>query len=167
MSIQQGKIMKRKSAITFIVELLALFALLITVITVITVVSVGARGKSRDARVLTGAVLCAQNTAEMTAGASDQEEAAARLEQMENVSSVETDKDVISFRADPDAGDREGQSFDVKLRWKEEPSETGKYISRTIEVFEAGEAKPVYSLTSGRFIKNDTMQSADGGEETR
>ena len=35
MSIQQGKIMKRKSAITFIVELLALFALLITVITVI------------------------------------------------------------------------------------------------------------------------------------
>ena len=158
--------MKKKTAITFIVELLALFALLIMVITVTTVVLVRARGQSREARVLTGAVLCAQNTAEMTAGASDKEEAADRLRQADDISSVQTAQDGISFRSAADSGGKESRVFDVRILWREEPSATGICVEETIEVYEEDRRDPVYSLTSGHFIKSGEQDETGNGEDT-
>ena len=151
--------MKKRTNLSFIVELLILFLLLIMMITVITMVSIRARGQSRKARVLTDAVICAENATEMTEGAKDPDEAAARLEQMEGVSSVQVDGDVISFKMDFSAGSKPEQSFEMKVNWDEEPGETGAYIEKTVEVFEADGKEPVYSLESGSFVKDE--------EETR
>lgn len=147
--------MRKRTNTSFIVELLILFLLLIMMITVITMVSVRARGQSRKARVLTDAVIYAENATEMTEGAKDPDEAAARLEQMEGVSSVQVDGDLISFQMDFSAGSEAEQSFEMKVNWNEEAGGTGAYIEKTVEVFETDGKEPVYRLESSSFVKGE------------
>ena len=144
--------MRKRTNTSFIVELLILFLLLIMMITVITMVSVRARGQSRKARVLTDAVICAENATEMTEGTRDPDEAAARLEQMEGVSSVQVDGDLISFQMDFSAGSEKEQSFDMKIDWGKE---SDGYIEKTVEVFETDGKEPVYRLESSSFVKGE------------
>ena len=145
--------MSRKNNTSFIVELFILFALLITVITVITVTSVRTRSVSEKARTLTGAVICAENTAEMTAGSRTLQEAAGLIRQMEGASAVETGDGVIRFRITDTSGKGRGQSFDVTLRWEDEARGAGYYIEQTIDVCGQDDDETVYSLTGGHYIK--------------
>lgn len=145
--------MKRKEATSFIVELFILFALLVLVITVVTVITVRARGMSKDAETLTGAVIAAENTAEMTAEATTPEEAASRLRQMEDSSGVEVDGDTITLQMDAPSKEEAPLAFDVEVQWSEEQKKTGSYIEKTFVIYEHLDTEPVYQMKSGQFIK--------------
>lgn len=145
--------MRRKEQTSFIVELFILFALLVLVITVVTVITVRARGMSKYAETLTGAVVAAENTAEMTAEAATPEEAAHRLRQMEDSSGVKVDGNTITLQMDAPSKEEAPLAFDVEVKWSEEQKATGAYIEKTFVIYEHSDTKPVYTMKSGQYIK--------------
>lgn len=145
--------MKRKESTSFIVELFILFALLVLVITVITVITVRARGMSKYAETLTGAVIAAENTAEMTAEAATPEEAATRLRQMEDSSGVQVDGNKITLQMDAPSKEEAPLAFDVEVLWSEEGKSTGAYVEKTFVIYEHLDNDPVYQMKSGQYLK--------------
>lgn len=144
--------MNRKTNKAFIVELLALFALLIMVITVITVISIRTRSESMKAKELSEAVLCAQNTAEITAPAADGQEAAGLIEQMDGAEDVSLAGGFVSFLLAPTKADRYRVTVEVEL----DPGETGIFTTKRINVYagDKQEGEPLYTMESGNFIKD-------------
>lgn len=151
--------MKTKRNTAFIVELIIMFLLLLLVISVITTISMKTRQQSIDAKHLTEAVICAQNAAEVTAAASDAESCAARLEKMEEAKNVKVNGSSVEAGITSGSGEKLRLVIDVGT----EKGSTGKYVTKDIAVFldkdkgadakKAGSAKPVYTLSTGDFVK--------------
>ena len=153
--------MKKRKSTAFIVELFLLFVILIMVITVITAVLVRARGKSREARQLTGGVICAENTAEVLASARSAQEGAELISRMEDVSDVVCDGDEISVAGRYGKGDS-GIRYQIRVEMNAEHGGRGNYVEKFIRVYEEGEKKALYELTGGNYIRDDART---GGEE--
>lgn len=130
----------RKSNIASIVELFLLFLLLLAVIVVITLACMTTREQSRQAGQLTDAVICAENTAEVTKAAADAKEAARRMEAMDGISNVQVSGDTVTAELD-------GYFVEVTAAAEKQPA--GTYVDQTIRICQ----------------KDGSAASADGGEE--
>ena len=130
-----------KSNIAFIVELFIMFLLLIVVIVVITMVSMTSREQSLEASDLTKAVICAENTAEVTATATDAEEAAKYIEKMEGAKDVTVSGDKVTADID---------EFSIEMTLTPDKGSAGTYVDELITIY-LGDDEEIYSLHTGRY----------------
>ena len=139
----------RKSNIATTVELFMMFLLLLVVIVVITLVCMTTREQSLEAGALTDAVICAENTAEVTKEATDAEEAAALLEKMDGVTDIDLKGDTVTARQD---------GYRIEITLTPEEGSAGTYVDENISIYpvsgdssDAGEA--IYQLHAGSYVK--------------
>ena len=134
---------KGKSNIASIVELFLMFLLLLVVIVVITLVCMTTREQSLSAGQLTDAVICAENTAEVTKYAENAEDAAALLAEMDGVADIDVAGDTVTAK-------QEGYIIEVTLAPEEGTS--GTYIDETISISEDG-GDEIYQLRTGSYSR--------------
>ena len=133
----------KKSNIAATVELFLMFLLLLVVIVVITLVCMTTREQSLEAGALTDAVICAENTAEITKEAADAEEAAALLEKMDGVKDITVSGDTITARQD---------EYKIEVTLTPEEGNTGTYVDENIRIY-TDEADAIYQLHTGSYVK--------------
>ena len=134
---------KGKSNIASIVELFLMFLLLLVVIVVITLVCMTTREQSLSAEQLTDAVICAENTAEVTKYAENAEDAAALLTDMDGVADIDVAGNTVTAK-------QEGYIIEVTLAPEEGTS--GTYIDETISISEDG-GDEIYQLRTGSYSR--------------
>lgn len=141
----------RKSNIASIVELFLLFLLLLAVIVVITLACMTTREQSRQAGQLTDAVICAENTAEVTKTAADAKEAASRMEMMDGISDVRVSGDTVTAELD---------GYFVEVTAAAEKRSAGTYVDQTIRICQkdgsaasAGKGEELYRLQTGSCVR--------------
>lgn len=149
--------MNSKHNKVLIVELFILFIILLAVITIITTLAMKTREQSADAGRLTDAVLCAENTAEMTSEAADVKEAAKMIGSMDNVNEPGIRGNVISAKTKIMTEKGESRTYIVKVTFDEEKGSSGKYIKKKIEVFLGEDAEKIYDLDTGNYIGRDAV----------
>ena len=138
-----GDKINKKSNIASVVELFMMFLLLLIVIVVITMACMTARGQSLDAGDLTKAVICAENTAEVTKEAADADEAAELIGQMEGVSDIAVTADTLTAT--------QGE-YRIEAILTPEEGDTGTYVDEQINIY-LGDGKAIYQLHTGSYIK--------------
>ena len=138
-----GDKINKKSNIASIVELFMMFLLLLIVIVVITMACMTARGQSLDAGDLTKAVICAENTAEVTKDATDAKEAAELIGQMEGVSDVAVTADTLTAT--------QGE-YRIEVTLTPEKGDAGTYVDELINIY-PGDGTAIYQLHTGSYIK--------------
>ncbi len=138
-----GDKINKKSNIASIVELFMMFLLLLVVIVVITMVCMTTREQSLDAGDLTKAVICAENTAEITKDAADPSEAAALLKQMDGAADINVTGDTVTAT-------QNGYRIEVSLAPEEGTS--GTYVDETISIY-AEDDNLLYQLHTGSYLK--------------
>ena len=136
-----GDKINKKSNIASIVELFMMFLLLLVVIVVITMVCMTTREQSLDAGDLTKAVICAENTAEITKDAANPSEAATLLEQMDGATDINVTGDTAT---------QNGYRIEVALAPEEGAS--GTYVDETISIY-AEDDNLLYQLHTGSYLK--------------
>lgn len=144
---------KRKSNITSIVELFIMFLLLLIVIVVITMVCMTTRQQSLHAHYLNDAVICAENVAEVTKTASDTNEAAQMLADMDGVSDIATDNGTITAK--------HGEyTIEIKLTPDnaKAPAAAGVYVDEDIAIYHGSKSGSdssgaLYDLHTGYYSK--------------
>ena len=141
-----GDKINKKSNIASIVELFMMFLLLLVVIVVITMVCMTTREQSLDAGNLTKAVICAENTAEITKDAADPSEAAALLEKMEGISNISVAGDTVTATQD---------GYRIEIALAPEKGTSGTYVDETINIY-AGDDNLLYTLHTGSYLKEDS-----------
>ncbi len=134
---------KRKSNIASIVELFMMFLLLLVVIVVITMVCMTTREQSLHAHYLTEAVICAENTAEVTHTSKNAEQAAEMIAQMDGASDVSVDGDMIKAKID---------DYELEITLTPQKDAVGTYVSEDISVYHGGKTA-IYELHTGSFNK--------------
>ena len=139
----------KKSNIATTVELFMMFLLLLVVIVVITLVCMTTREQSLEAGALTDAVICAENTAEITKEAADADEAAALLEKMDGVTDITVSGDTVTALQD---------DCRIEVTLTPEEGSAGTYVDENISIYpvsgessDAGEA--IYQLHAGSYVK--------------
>ena len=159
--------MKSKSSIAFIVELFIMFAILLLVITVVTNAFMLTRNESLKAEHLTEAVIAAESTAETVSAAADAEEASALISKMAGAEGIKTDGGAISFVTKYDKDGASGDEYLVSVTLDEQETNTGQYISGTVDVELADTGEKIYTLTTGNYEKasGSDAQSAESGKE--
>lgn len=135
----------KKSNIASIVELFMMFLLLLVVIVVITMVSMTARQQSLDAGNLTDAVICAENTAEVTKYTTDVQAAAEMIGKMDGVTDVQVEGDTVTASQ---------EDFRIEVSLSPESDSAGTYVDENIRIFSGGETA-IYELHTGSFISKD------------
>ena len=138
-----GDKINKKSNIASIVELFLMFLLLLVVIVVITMVCMTTREQSLDAGDLTKAVICAENTAEITKDAANPSEAATLLEQMDGATDINVTGDTVTAT-------QNGYRIEVALAPEEGTS--GTYVDETISIYAEGD-NLLYQLHTGSYLK--------------
>ena len=138
-----GDKINKKSNIASIVELFMMFLLLLVVIVVLTMVCMTTREQSLDAGDLTKAVICAENTAEITKDAANPSEAAALLKQMDGISDIKVTEDTVTAT-------QNGYRIEVALAPEEGAS--GTYVDETIKIY-ADDDSLLYQLHTGSYLK--------------
>ena len=138
-----GDKINKKSNIASVVELFMMFLLLLIVIVVITMPCMTARGQSLDAGDLTKAVICAENTAEVTKEAADADEAAELIGQMEGVSDIAVTADTLTAT--------QGE-YRIEAILTPEEGDTGTYVDEQINIY-LGDGEAIYQLHTGSYIK--------------
>ena len=133
----------KKSNIATTVELFLMFLLLLVVIVVITLVCMTTREQSLEAGALTDAVICAENTAEITKEAADAEEAAVLLEKMDGVKDITVSGDTVTARQD---------DYKIEVTLTPEKGNTGTYVDENIRIY-TDEADAIYQLHTGSYVK--------------
>ena len=133
----------KKSNMASIVELFMMFLLLLVVIVVITLVSMTAREQSLEAGNLTDAVICAENTAEVTKYTATAEEAADMIGEMEGVTDVSVSGDTITAQQD---------GFKIEVTLTPEEGASGTYVDEVINIYSGGDDTSMYQLHTGSFI---------------
>ena len=147
--------MNSKRYKVFIVELFILSIILMALITIITALSMETREQSVEAGRLTDAVLCAENTAEMTSEAASVKQAAKMIGKMDNVSEPGVSGNVISAKTRILTEKGESRVYIVKVTIDVEKGSSGKYIKKKIEVFSGEDADKIYELDTGNYIGRD------------
>ena len=147
--------MNSKRYKVFIVELFILSIILMALITIITALSMETREQSVEAGRLTDAVLCAENTAEMTSEAASVKQAAKMIGKMDNVSEPGVSGNVISAKTRILTEKGESRVYIVKVTIDVEKGSSGKYIKKKIEVFSGEDAEKIYELDTGNYIGRD------------
>lgn len=133
---------KKKSNIASIVELFMMFLLLLVVIVVITMVCMTTREQSLSAGELTDAVICAENTAEVTKYAESAPDAAKLLGEMEGVTDIQVAGDTVSAKQ----GD-----YTIEITLTPEDGTSGTYIDELIRVSDGG--ADIYQLHTGSYSR--------------
>ena len=123
--------MNSKRYKVFIVELFILSIILMALITIITALSMETREQSVEAGRLTDAVLCAENTAEMTSEAASVKQAAKMIGKMDNVSEPGVSGNVISAKTRILTEKGESRVYIVKVTIDVEKGSSGRYISKS------------------------------------
>ena len=139
---------RKKSNIASIVELFLMFLLLLVVIVVITMVCMTAREQSLHASDLTDAVICAENTAEITHDAADAREAAELMKFMDGVSNIKVSGDTVTASSD---------GFDIEIVLAPDEGTAGTYVDETINIYNGSDAA-LYQLHTGNFIDTGGAQ---------
>ena len=147
--------MNSKRYKVFIVELFILSIILMALITIITALSMETREQSVEAGRLTDAVLCAENTAEMTSEAASVKQAAKMIGKMDNVSEPGVSGNVISAKTRILTEKGESRVYIVKVTIDVERGSSGRYIKKKIEVFSGEDADKIYELDTGNYIGRD------------
>jgi len=147
--------MNSKRYKVFIVELFILSIILMALITIITALSMETRKQSIEAGRLTDAVLCAENTAEMTSEAASVKQAAKMIGKMDNVSEPGVSGNVISAKTQILTEKGESRVYIVKVTIDVEKGSSGRYIKKKIEVFSGDDAEKIYELDTGNYIGRD------------
>lgn len=147
--------MNSKRYKVFIVELFILSIILMALITIITALSMETREQSVEAGRLTDAVLCAENTAEMTSEAASVKQAAKMIGKMDNVSEPGVSGNVISAKTRILTEKGESRVYIVKVTIDVEKGSSGRYIKKKIEVFSGEDADKIYELDTGNYIGRD------------
>ena len=132
----------RKSNITSVVELFLMFLLLLIVIVVITMACMTTRQQSLQAHYLTEAVICAENTAEVTATATDADEAAVLIGLMDGIKDVHVADDLITATSG---------EYVIEVTLSSEEGKTGTFTTEDIQIFRAGDS--LYKLHTGNYNK--------------
>jgi len=138
-----GDKINKKSNIASIMELFMMFLLLLVVIVVITMVCMTTREQSLDAGDLTKAVICAENTAEITKDAADSSEAAALLENMDGVSNINVAGDTVTATQ---------SGYRIEMALAPEEGTSGTYVDETINIYAADDSL-LYQLHTGSYLK--------------
>ena len=133
----------RKRNIASIVELFLMFLLLLVVIVVITMVCMTTREQSLEAGALTDAVICAENTAEITKEATDAEEAAELMELMEGVEDITVSGDTVTVLQD---------EYRIEITLTPEEGSAGTYVDENIRIY-TDETDAIYQLHTGSYVK--------------
>ena len=149
--------MKSRKSTVFIVELFILFIILLVVIVTITMLTMKTRDQSISAGRLTGAVILAENTAEMTSEAAGIKESAAMIGKMDDTQKPVVKGNVIRARAQSGAGGQSEGEYIIKVTVSEKKGVTGKYISRKIEIYSAEDNEKIYDLDTGEFFGRDAV----------
>ena len=147
--------MNSKRYKVFIVELFILSIILMALITIITALSMETREQSVEAGRLTDAVLCAENTAEMTSEAASVKQVAKMIGKMDNVSEPGVSGNVISAKMQILTEKGESRVYIVKVTIDVEKGSSGRYIKKKIEVFSGEDADKIYELDTGNYIGRD------------
>ena len=147
--------MNSKRYKVFIVELFILSIILMALITIITALSMETREQSVEAGRLTDAVLCAENTAEMTSEAASVKQAAKMIGKMDNVSEPGVSGNVISAKTRILTEKGESRVYIVKVTIDVEKGSSGRYIKKKIEVFSGEDADKIYEFDTGNYIGRD------------
>ena len=139
----------RKSNIATTVELFMMFLLLLVVIVVITLVCMTTREQSLEAGALTDAVICAENTAEITKEAADADEAAALLEKMDGVTDITVSGDTATALQD---------DCRIEVTLTPEEGSAGTFVDERINIYPAdgdssGPGEAIYQLHAGSYVK--------------
>ena len=182
--------MNNRKDIAFTVELLGLFILLTMVITIVAGVFVMSRSHSLEAKQLNEAVILAQNAAEVSSAAPEDEALADMLHEMDNnkgqaVLQREGDEPgswnalYATVKRD-DSSAEEQYIICVTRKYPdgtfEERADRGAYAEDTIEVYAAGDNKaedigslepsdlkdPVYTLVSGTYFAPENYAQRGG-----
>ena len=140
-----GDKINKKSNIASIVELFLMFLLLLVVIVVITMVCMTTREQSLDAGDLTKAVICAENTAEVTKDAANAAEAADLLGMMDGASDITVSGDTVT-------ASQNGYRIEVTLT--PEDGTAGTYVDELIRIY-PDEGEAIYQLHTGSYIKEE------------
>lgn len=136
--------MKNKLSIRYIVELVITLLLLMVITLVLVRMFVHSRNESLYAKNLTGAVNAAQNMAELSAEADDNEDFLTLLQKTDRVSDADLSGDVITLRyASESAG---GKGYSVIITRTKEKGLT----EVAVEVFLEDDA-PLYSLETASY----------------
>lgn len=135
----------RKSNITSVVELFLMFLLLLIVIVVITMACMTTRQQSLQAHYLTEAVIYAENTAEVTATATDADQAAELIGMMDGVKNVQVAGDKITADLGRDS------IYTIEITLSTDKGTAGTFTSEDIQVFRAGDQ--LYELHTGSYNK--------------
>ena len=138
-----GDKINKKRNIASIVELFMMFLLLLVVIVVITMVCMTTREQSLDAGDLTKAVICAENTAEITKDAANSSEAAALLKQMDGASDISVTGDTVTATQN---------GYRIEVAMTPEKGTSGTYVDETINIY-AGDDSLLYQLHTGSYLK--------------
>ena len=141
-----GDKINKKSNIASIVELFMMFLLLLVVSVVITMVCMTTREQSLDAGDLTKAVICAENTAEITKDAADPSEAAALLEKIDGVSNINVAGDTVTATQN---------DYRIEMALAPEKGTSGTYVDETINIY-AGDDNLLYTLHTGSYLKEES-----------
>ena len=136
----------KKSNLAVVVELFIMFLLLLVVIVVITMVCMTTREQSLQASDLTKAVICAENTAEVTKEMTDASKAAERIAQMENVTDVTVSGDTITAWQD---------GYRIEVTLAPEKGAAGTYVDELICIYPK-KGSAIYQLHTGSYAKEDT-----------
>ena len=140
-----GDKINKKSNIASIVELFLMFLLLLVVIVVITMVCMTTREQSLDAGDLTKAVICAENTAEVTKDAANAEEAADLLGMMDGAADITVTGDTVTAIQD---------GYRIEVTLTPEDGSTGTYVDELITIY-PGDGEAIYQLHTGNYVKEE------------
>lgn len=136
--------MKNKLSIRYIVELVITLLLLMVITLVLVRMFVHSRNQSLYAKNLTGAVNVAQNMAELSAAADDNEDFLKLLSKTDRVTDADQNGNVITLRYTSENAGNKGYSVVIMRTEKNGLTEV------TIEVFLEDDA-PLYTLETAAY----------------
>jgi len=101
------------------------------------------REQSLEAGALTDAVICAENTAEITKEAANAEEAAKLMNLMDGVKDITVSGDTVTAQ--------QGE-YRIEITLTPEAGSTGTYVDENIRIY-TDEADAIYQLHTGSYVK--------------
>ena len=149
--------MGNRRSTSFIVELMILFVILIVVIVTIITLNMKTRDQSIRAGRLNDAVVCAENAAEITAGAENAEQTGSMLRIMDGAGKAHVEKNRVTASVDL-PGRNEGKEMEkllVMIDVKTGKKTRGTFVKKKIKIYDAADDELVFTLDTGNYVRRD------------